>query len=65
MAKIMIDRARCEGYGFCEQAAPAVLKLDDEGDPQLQHEQVPNDELAAASAATRVCPVAALTLLTP
>lgn len=60
--KMTIDRARCEGYGFCEQAAPGVLRLDDEGEPEILLAELPADELAAAESATRVCPVAALTI---
>ncbi len=61
--RITIDRDRCEGYGFCEQAAPAVLRLNDDGEPQVVLDPVPAGELPAAEAATRVCPVAALAIL--
>ncbi|OGQ78804.1 MAG: hypothetical protein A3F90_15210 [Deltaproteobacteria bacterium RIFCSPLOWO2_12_FULL_60_19] len=27
--KITVDRAKCEGYGKCMQAAPKVFKLDE------------------------------------
>jgi ferredoxin len=29
--KIEIDESRCEGDGFCEQSAPGLLAVDDEG----------------------------------
>ena len=30
--KIVLDRPRCEGHGLCEEAAPALLHLDDDGE---------------------------------
>ncbi len=57
--KITLDRPRCEGHGLCEEAAPQLMHLDDEGDLILDVEVV-DDELDAAKAAVRVCPVAAL-----
>ncbi|GAQ65282.1 ferredoxin [Streptomyces scabiei] len=60
MSRIVVDFDRCEGHGLCEQTAPEVFRLDDEGELQLTHEEVaPVDERAVA-AAVRVCPVAAL-----
>lgn len=60
--KISVERARCEGYGFCEQSAPTLLRLDDEGELEILLEEVPAAETEAAEAAVRVCPVAALKL---
>jgi ferredoxin len=62
--KILLDRPRCEGHGLCEEAAPGLLHLDDEGELVLDTEEVQEGtpEAAAASAAVRVCPVAALRL---
>ena len=60
--RIVIDRARCEGHGLCEEAAPDAMHLDEEGELVLDREEVEGDLLAAASAAARVCPVAALRL---
>lgn len=50
----------CEGHGLCEQAAPAVYQLDDEGLVHIHPVVVPETLLAAAEAGARVCPVAAL-----
>jgi ferredoxin len=61
MSAVQVDRAKCEGFGFCEEAVPEVFRLDDDG---LLH----IDDAAAANAAAslpsavRVCPVAALRL---
>ena len=60
--KILLDRPRCEGHGLCEEAAPGLMHLDDDGELVLDHEEVDGDLLAAANAAVRVCPVAALRL---
>lgn len=60
--KILVDRPRCEGHGLCEEAAPGLMHLDDDGYPVLDHDEVAGDQLAAANAAVRVCPVAALRL---
>jgi ferredoxin len=60
--RILVDRPRCEGHGLCEEAAPGLMHLDDEGELVLDRDEVENDQLAAANAAVRVCPVAALRL---
>jgi ferredoxin len=60
--KIVLDRPRCEGHGLCEEAAPQLMHLDDEGELVLDIEQVEGDNLEAAKSAVRVCPVAALRL---
>ncbi|AUI50463.1 ferredoxin [Arthrobacter crystallopoietes] len=59
---IILDRPRCEGHGLCEEVAPHLMHLDDEGELVLDVEQVDGDQLEAAKAAARVCPVAALRL---
>jgi ferredoxin len=60
--RILVDRLRCEGHGLCEEAAPELMHLDDDGELVLDHDEVDGDLLAAANAAVRVCPVAALRL---
>jgi ferredoxin len=62
--RILLDRPRCEGHGLCEEAAPALLHLDDDGELVIDREEVEDGsaDAAAASAAVRVCPVAALSL---
>ena len=30
--RIELDRPRCEGHGLCEEAAPALMHLDDDGE---------------------------------
>lgn len=62
--RIVLDRPRCEGHGLCEEAAAQLMHLDDDGELILDVEQVEDGtpEAAAAQAAVRVCPVAALSL---
>ncbi len=60
MSRIVVDFDRCEGHGLCEQTAPAVFRLDDEGDLHLTHEEVAPEHESTVAAAVRVCPVAAL-----
>jgi len=59
--KITVDRVKCEGHGLCEEAAPSLMHLDDEGDLVIDVETVTEQgDVDAALAAARVCPVAAL-----
>ncbi len=60
--RIVLDRPRCEGHGLCEEAAPGLMHLEDDGELVLDHEEVDGPAQIAASAAVRVCPVAALRL---
>ena len=60
--KIELDRPRCEGHGLCEEAAPAQMHLDDDGELLIDVAEVEGAELDATKAAVRVCPVAALRL---
>lgn len=62
--RLVVDRPRCEGHGLCEEAAPQLLHLDDEGELVIDRDEVVegSTDAAAASAAARVCPVAALRL---
>ncbi|GLW48171.1 hypothetical protein Stsp02_38330 [Streptomyces sp. NBRC 14336] len=58
--RIVLDRPRCEGHGLCEEAAPQLMHLDDEGELVLDREEVDGPDAALAQASARVCPVAAL-----
>lgn len=61
---IELDQLRCEGHGLCEEAAPGLMHLDDDGELILDVARVEDGtpEARAAAAAVRVCPVAALKL---
>jgi ferredoxin len=58
--RIVLDRARCEGHGLCEETAPQLMHLDDDAELVLDREEVGEADAALARAAARVCPVAAL-----
>lgn len=60
--RIVLDRPRCEGHGLCEEAAAELMHLDDDGELVLDVDTVEDgtSQAAAAQAAVRVCPVAAL-----
>jgi ferredoxin len=60
--RIGLDRPRCEGHGLCEEAAPTLMHLDDDGELVIDATEVIGMDLDAAKAAVRVCPVAALRL---
>jgi len=62
--RIDLDRPRCEGHGLCEEAAPALMHLDDDGELVIDVPEVEGGQAeAAAKAAVRICPVAALKLV--
>lgn len=63
MSRIEFDRDRCEGHGLCEQTAPEVYRLDDDCELELLVDEVPPELQVKAEAGARVCPVAALRLL--
>lgn len=59
---ITIDRDKCEGYGMCAQAAPSLIELDDEGDPQIADSALAHTDESTAERAARACPIAAVLL---
>ncbi|WP_324785280.1 ferredoxin [Streptomyces sp. H51] len=61
--RIVLDRPRCEGHGLCEEAAPQLMHLDDEGELVIDREEIGEADAVAANAAARVCPVAALRIV--
>ena len=46
--RIVLDRPRCEGHGLCEEAAPQLMHLDDDGELVLDREEVGDGDLEAA-----------------
>ena len=60
--RIAVDRPRCEGHGLCEQAAPEVFQLDDDGilEHHFDGRDIPVELQSGASEAVLACPVAAL-----
>jgi ferredoxin len=60
--KIVLNTTRCEGYGFCQERAPGLMELDDDGNLHILVEHVEGSDLEQAQQSVRSCPVAALTL---
>jgi ferredoxin len=58
--RIEVDRERCDGFGLCEQTAPELIRIDDDGEPEILGDAVPAELAGKAEAAGRACPVAAL-----
>jgi ferredoxin len=58
--RVAVDAGRCDGFGYCEQQAPEVFRLDDDGEVVVLLADVPAEYADRAEAATRACPVAAL-----
>ncbi|WIM71367.1 ferredoxin [Corynebacterium suedekumii] len=61
--RIELDRPRCEGHGLCEEAAPDLMHLDDDGELVIDRPEIDEADLPTAQDAVRVCPVAALKLV--
>jgi len=62
--RIDADRGRCEGHGLCADVAPEVYDLDDDAVVVVREENIPSELERKAEAGARVCPVAALRVVT-
>lgn len=58
--KIQVDRAKCEGYGKCVQAAPKVFKLDEKFISAVIDPKGDTDEKILLAA--KLCPTKAIIL---
>jgi len=58
--KIAIDRAKCDGYAKCVQAAPKVFKLDAKMIAEVIDSKADTDEKILLAA--RICPTKAIML---
>lgn len=60
--RVEADYGRCEGHGQCEERAPAIFALDDQGflTHHYEGEDLPVELEEAGRGAVAVCPVAAL-----
>lgn len=58
--KVEFDEPRCDGFGFCEEVAPEVFRMDDDGNLEVLMTEIPDELAEKVQAATRACPVAAL-----
>ena len=60
--KLLLDATLCQGYGVCQEKAPAQIELDDFGYAAILATEVPAGGEAAAEAAVAACPNRALRL---
>jgi ferredoxin len=58
--KVEFDEPRCDGFGFCEEVAPEVFRVDDDGKMWVLMDEVPAELEEKVADAARACPVAAL-----
>lgn len=65
--ELVLDPTRCEGHGFCHEALPDLVDLDEWGYPLLRAGglrcQVPLALIGDAERAVAACPHGALQLL--
>lgn len=62
MARVELDRDRCEGHGRCEMMAPEIYRLGDDGELEILLSEVEPNQRPSAEAGVMACPVAALRL---
>jgi ferredoxin len=60
--KITVDRVKCTGHGICEQFAPDVFEINDDGDLVLLSDEVAEDLAGDVREAVDRCPTLALRL---
>ncbi|MEZ0089236.1 ferredoxin [Streptacidiphilus sp. EB129] len=60
--KLLLDSTLCQGYGLCQEHAPALVDLDEWGYAQILAAQPAADQEPAARAAVEACPNRALRL---
>ena len=58
--KITVDRAKCEGYGKCVQAAPKTFKLDEKFISDVLDPKGDTDDKILLAA--KICPTKAILL---
>lgn len=59
---LTIDRKACAGHGLCYSVAPDIIDADEQGDPVISDDSVPEDQLEFAENAVEACPERALAL---
>ncbi|MFZ0715662.1 ferredoxin [Mycobacterium sp.] len=62
--RLRVDRSACAGHGLCYGTAPQILDSDDQGDPVIVMDPVPDELQSLARDAARNCPERALTVET-
>ncbi|MCB9683381.1 MAG: ferredoxin [Alphaproteobacteria bacterium] len=60
--RVVVDWDLCQGHGMCEDEAPEVFQLNDDGDMELLQEHPPERLRAAVQSACTFCPQRALSI---
>jgi ferredoxin len=60
--KIVIDQTLCQGHGQCEEVAPALFQVGDDGLAFALKSVQSDEEVALARESIRRCPADAITL---
>jgi ferredoxin len=60
--RLIVDRTACAGHGLCYAMAPVLIEPDDQGDPLILANPIPDARLGDADTAVAVCPERALSL---
>jgi ferredoxin len=64
MAKrIVVNRDRCTGLGLCEDSAPGIFEIQDDGTMTVLVEFPPADRMIEVEAAVEGCPTEALRIV--
>jgi ferredoxin len=56
MSTIRVNPAACDGFGFCSEILPEMIRRDECGFPILADDAVPEDLRQAAEQAVAFCP---------
>ncbi|WP_309227726.1 MULTISPECIES: ferredoxin [unclassified Mycolicibacterium] len=60
--RLKIDRAVCHGHGLCYSVAPEIVEPDEQGDPVVLADSIPEQFIELAREAVNVCPERAIIL---
>ena len=61
--RVEANRDTCEGAGYCEQVAPALFRVSEEGLVEVLRQDVPADLVEAADEAEDLCPTRSIRVL--
>jgi ferredoxin len=60
---VIVNRAMCQGHALCNQAAPDLFTLDDEGYSDVTESEVPAGSEEIARRGALRCPELAITIV--
>ena len=60
--RVIVDMAKCCGYGMCVEVCPQIFRLDENGISHADDPEVPKELESQAKIAVHGCPQAALSL---